>query len=257
MSDDPRPITEAFEALVRPAARDWERGPGALSDAAMNALRPIQYLVFRGDEIGAAIGTELLSVLGDIPASRIVTPSPDIAGPLMDGLRYAVHDPDLRAVFVSLLATALDDETTMNVQPTFAEIARQITPLEAAILRQVAVAGQVELPMVAIRREHVGLDRLEDVVGSRTVLVETGGADDGPLSASYVQNLLRLGLFEEIEGDWGGGEPDDPYARLEADESVRQAATAAEGPGWNVLVVRALFRLTPLGTEFFQAAFRA
>lgn len=139
---------------------------------------------------------EMAERTSHIPDERLVTPPPSVAIPAMQGLSYSLDEPDLKGMYLNLLVTATDSSTSENVHPSFAEIIKQISAAEAALLLRV-LQSRVH-PIVRLRRRAVegsgGTDILNHLVDVRNK--ESRSATELPSLAVWVDNWVRLGLVK-------------------------------------------------------------
>jgi hypothetical protein len=190
--------------------------------------------------------------LTDIPDEHLGTPSPSVAIPAMQGLGYSVDEPDLKEMYLNLLATATDTRVKDDAHPSFAEIIKQLSPREAPFLLD-ALRRRL-MPVVRLCR------RSEAVIGGETTaanhlvyLVDatTGEPADEPSHPVWVDNWIRLGLV------------DVDYARELADDShydwvqaspvyVRLAKTDPRGKE-SLIIHKGIVHVTDFGGRFLRA----
>lgn len=99
------------------------------------ALVPLTGLVWGYDKIAAWLKPKLANKLESIPEENIITPPIYIAGPTIEAMRFTGDRDELREMYASLLASAMNRETTDTVHPRFVEVIRNMTPDEAQILK--------------------------------------------------------------------------------------------------------------------------
>lgn len=78
---------------------------------------------------------ELAEKTADIPDEHFIDPSPNVAVPALQGLSYNFEEQDLKDMFLNLLATASDDRRAAQAYPAFAEFIKQLSPVEARLLK--------------------------------------------------------------------------------------------------------------------------
>ncbi len=141
MSDDPQKIAEAISKLlpVEKAYDDLAQRPmreagGALTDLVkagrLVLMGPIQLLAAYQDRY-----TRFLErVAGKVPEENRIEVHPQIAGPTLEGLRYADEEDVLTEYMINLLACAMDKTRVQDAHPAFPGLARQLSTDEAMIL---------------------------------------------------------------------------------------------------------------------------
>jgi len=193
---------------------------------------------------------EMGAKIADIPDENLITPPASVAVPALQGLSYTFEEPNLKELYLNLLATASDDRRADRAHPAFADIIKQLAPNETELLnitlsRQSIVAARVK-------------DARTDPPGSFIVLMshllpivddETGEPQEEPQAPTWVDNWQRLGLVnvtyaESRTGndayDWVQTRPE--YVRLAEQPNVT-----------NLSFDKGLIRTTDFGRQFFRA----
>ena len=65
---------------------------------------------------------EMAERMATIPQQRLVEPQPFVAAKAVEGLAYSHEESELREMYLSLLATAMDSSTAAKAHPAFAKI---------------------------------------------------------------------------------------------------------------------------------------
>src|SRR5258706_3810002 len=149
----------------------------------------------------------------------IITPSPIVAGPAVEALRFAGSDPALREMYANLPARAMDAKTAREAHPAFVEILRQLTPDEARILRM--LAWNDSLPIVSVVATNLLDQSYHWILRHFGVLGEEAGCTFPALTPAYLDNLSRLGVIG-IHEDKRTTTPD-AYVALRAHPAVLEA----------------------------------
>ncbi len=189
--DIPDNLTEPANKLLVP-----------LSSAVGNTLKDAWELVFGG--FGTYVEKKRLTrqkALEDfrqsledkvaaIPAEKLCEPPLAIIGPALDASKYYFEEPELREMFANLIAAAMNGDTASRVHPSFTEIIRQMSPLDA---QNLALFTSLELP--------VGEYRLEFSDGNfktieYNIFLANPAVSDLVLQAGSISSLARLGLIE-------------------------------------------------------------
>lgn len=205
MSDDNK-ITQAVQAIegivkavpvyqdgLQPAVKQIGKGLETIAATINIALAPISALVWGYDKIKDFVESKVSEKLKNIPPERIQTPSPLVAGPLLESLRYAGHEETLRELYANLLATSIDSATAKNAHPGFVAILQNMSPDEAKIMRLFASEGAFPLIDVKANVKPQGfiiLRRNFSFIGGKA------GCAHQELTPNYLDNLIRLGLLE-------------------------------------------------------------
>jgi hypothetical protein len=154
--------------------------------------------------LSAHAADELAEKLSGVPDEDLRPPKRSLAGPAIEGLGYAADEPDLRELYLELLARALDDKYADSAHPSFVEVIRQITSREAELLRHYLTneSGSANFPIAALelltqpQRNTVRLyTHLLDIPRSQ----RAEGSDSIP---TFVDNWIRLGLVQVHYDSW-------------------------------------------------------
>lgn len=192
---------------------------------------------------------EMADRLRDVPEEELVTPRGSVAGPAFQGLGFTVEEPELKAMYLNLLATASDKRVNEAAHPSFAEIIRQLSAEEARALNGVLAARSH--PIVEVRLKSPGTDD-DPVDGFRIIAtnvmnwLEQTGTPESPVArqaaaperAMFVDNWIRLGLVnvdymahltDESRYSWVDTAPIVMEAREKYDEDDQQLVTCQRG----------------------------
>ncbi len=211
-------------------------------------------------EEGGQFQSDLSDKVADVSPEDLVEPPPSVAVPAMQGLSYSLDEPDLKAMYLNLLATATDGRSAGEAHPAFADVIRQLSPDEAPEL-QAIVQTDKRHPICELRWIT---DSRGTLTVMRNVLDFRRGDPPEPAEdrrlAMWVDNWVRLGLVSvSFEGhlarpgayDWVEARPE--YVAL-------QAATPPVDPTDAAIVYRPTFErgyieATSFGLSFARAVF--
>lgn len=243
-----------YQDVVQPAAKEVGVALQTVAKTVHLLLAPISGLVWGYDQVKEFVGTRVAEKLRKVPEERLRTPEPNIAGPTLESLRYTGHKEDLRELYASLLATAMDAETMAQAHPAFVEIIRQLSPDEAKIMRGLAYSGAEAFVDV---RDHQDTPP----VGGHWVLkyfslvpynVDCANPEFGP---TYVVNLQRLGLIELRENYRLNPRHGIDQYKLLRDHPIIKALIEkiSKESGHRADISEGAIHLTPLGHQFCNA----
>jgi len=125
VADAVKGVVEAvpiYQDVVQPAAKEIGQALQTVAKTVHIALAPFSALVWGYDKIKDFVTSRVTEKLRETPTERIQTPSPHVAGPALEALRYTGHEENLRELFANLLATALDSATSKEAHPSIWEI---------------------------------------------------------------------------------------------------------------------------------------
>ena len=69
-----------------------------------------------------------------VPDEKRIPPPPEVAGPILEGMRFLEEDNPLWQMFEEILTRAIDIEEVMSIHPSFPKIISQLSRDEAVIL---------------------------------------------------------------------------------------------------------------------------
>jgi hypothetical protein len=182
-----------YEDVLQPAAKEVGAGLQTIAKTIHIALAPVSALVWGYEKLKDYLEVRLTEKLKNIPPEKIIPPNPTVAVPVVESMRYTAHDPTLRELYSSLLASAMNSDTADNAHPAFVEMIRQMTPEEAKILKFIVERrGLYSFSVITyvVRGETVVFDGN----GYRNIAEAAGAKEDQ--SPSSIENLDRLKLIK-------------------------------------------------------------
>ncbi len=182
------------------AAEEFGKTALTVTKAINNVLLPIAAVNFAFDKGRAYFDnffqSDLEEKTKDIPADEFREPKASLSAPALQGLAFSHEEPNLKEMYLQLLATAMDKRKGPLDHPSFAEIIRQLSGDEAGHLRQVLDSAN-PMPIGAVVRktnnpkgELVLFRHVIDVVDTTT-----GKQVEIPGFQAMVDNWIRLGLI--------------------------------------------------------------
>ena len=78
---------------------------------------------------------ELSQVISSIPEENLIEPNIQITAQALENSKYCIESEELRKLFVNLISKSMDSHYVSNVHPSFAEIIKQMSPIDARILK--------------------------------------------------------------------------------------------------------------------------
>jgi len=137
-----------YHDTLQPAAKQIGQSLETVTKTVNIALAPIKALVWGYERIEDFISNRVSEKLKNVPNESIITPSPQVAGPAVEALRFAGHDINLRELYANLLATSMDKNTIHKAHPAFVEIIKNLTSDEAILME--CFKGQPQYPLIDI-----------------------------------------------------------------------------------------------------------
>lgn len=189
--------------LLGPAAEAYAKRLAIKQQILLKLYQPLAKLIgvsreyFEND-----FGVDMAAKTADIPDDDLVSPPPSVAIPAMEGLRYSLDSPNLKEMYLHLLATASDGRRPGEAHPSFAEVIRQLSPEEALLLKDMLLSANV--PAVRLKEHWVKTGRFAIVANHLCNWMEPSNQTQlvMPLAEMYVDNWVRLGLVEASYDSW-------------------------------------------------------
>lgn len=164
-----------------------------LTKAINVALAPIAGIVWGYEKIEDYLKNKLSEKLKNVSEDNIITPPINIAGPIIEAMRFTGENDVLRDMYANLLAASMNKMTTGMTHPRYVEIIKNLTPDEAKILKYL-----VDHEVKTIRVLHIVIGK--DVFAYYTIeknlifseLIDLDYPDN---LQPYLDNLSQLGIF--------------------------------------------------------------
>ena len=80
--------------------------------------------------------SSISGVIESTPDDKLCEPKLDIIGPAMEASKYYINTDEIRAMFVNLIGSSINIDTSKQVHHSFVEIIKQLSPLDAHILQE-------------------------------------------------------------------------------------------------------------------------
>lgn len=200
------PLKDAYNDLIHPAASAVGQTLSLPFRAVNVLLAPLTKWVLQGEEKLNAVSQLVAEKVADVPREKLVPPESYVAVPAMQAISYSLDNSELRDLYANLLAKAINTDTRQLVHPAYVEMIKQMSPLDALLLRQIKVKALSSLALCDVRWQEKaaplstrlptfrfirnGIDLMTNLIS-----ISMPGVDAGDLSTS-IENLARLRLVE-------------------------------------------------------------
>jgi hypothetical protein len=240
---------------ARAAGGQLAKSALTVTTAINNALLPLAAVNFAIDKFRGYFETKFNSELGeklkDVPKESIVAPKASIAGPAMQGLAFSYEEPDLKELYLSLLASAMDGRVSADAHPGFVEIIRQLTSEEARLLR-IVLSATSNLPIVEVRLQMPESQGFVALLQHLVPFASSAGVPiENPRVTAIVDNWIRLGLVTADYGIRLTG--DERYAWVESRPELVRLKTQQETEENKITYERGVLTRTAFGLQFAAA----
>jgi len=120
---------------VKEAANNLGQTAVTLTKTINNVLVPLAAINFAFDKariyFAGKFQLDIAEKAKSIPPEHIVEPKASIAGPTLQGLAFTHEEPNLKEMYLNLLATAMDGRAAAVAHPAFVEIIKQLDSEDA------------------------------------------------------------------------------------------------------------------------------
>lgn len=197
-----------------------------------NALLPLAAINFAFDKarryFSEHFQKDITEKTKSIPLEHLTEPKASLAGPALQGLAFTHEEPNLKDMYLSLLATAMDNRNLSIAHPAFVEIIKQLEGEEARLLQTILQTPN-SLPIVQIHKTTSGQEGWSvlamHLMDLRNKTMKE--ASENPDLPAMVDNWVRLGLVDVTydhflmdKNAYGWAEIRPEYLRLKAEHET-------------------------------------
>ena len=188
---------------------------------------------------------ELDQKIKAIPEEKRKEPSFQVTAQALENSKYCLEEKELRALFASLISNSMNVDYSNDVHPSFAEIIKQMSVLDAKIIKKFKATASGQYPLCDYRlvKSTTGY-----VVLLENIFLELPA--EPPLACSQsLSSLSRLGLIE-IAADLHISKPETAYECFEQHPYFEFLKN--KYPDNKIVIAKKLARLTSLGRSFVK-----
>lgn len=241
---------------VKEAGNNLGQTAVTITRAINNALLPLAAVNYAFDKartyFAERFREDISAKTATIPPEEIVEPKPSIAGPALQGLAFTHEEPNLKEMYLSLIATSMDGRVAANAHPAFVEVIRQLSSTDARLIRG-ALLSPSAVPIVEVRLSTVGLPGYRTLARhllNLTDSVTTAPVEDIQLPA-MVDNWVRLGL---LTVDYMTSLTDGKlYEWVDQRPEVMRLRQSDENENQKIEIARGVMERTAFGMQFATA----
>lgn len=190
---------DLYSDSLKPTAQESGKLLGRIPRVINAALAPLDIWILNREYNVEETKKLLANKLEFIDPAKIISPQPYVAVPALQAISYSMNSEDLRNLYSNLLAKAMNIDTKDFVHPSFVEIIKQLSPLEAKLLNLFHSSDsrpKPKYPIVKLRtqKSETEVEGADIVIH---ILSPVFGVDHKNLSQYIVaiDNLIRLNLI--------------------------------------------------------------
>lgn len=185
-------VGQAYEDIAHPILKSIGSMVSLPFRAIDVALTPIKKWIDKKNFNYEETRKLLAQKLAKVDESQIVEPEPYVAVPAIQQLSYSYDSEDLRTMYANLLASSMTDITRYTVHPSYVDIIKQLSPIDAKALNMIFKPEY--LSVINIRAYYTNVDMYKDVFQNYSIELEELYRDNLEQSSSLL-NLVRLGII--------------------------------------------------------------
>lgn len=180
--------------------------------------------------------------------AKIVEPEPYVAVPALQQLGYSYNCKELRELYANLLASSMDSDKKWSVHPSFVDIIKQLSPIDAQVLNVFQTKSVFTTVCMKINytASKTFADYLIDYCIDLKHLFQ-----EPKMEAASLQNLKRLGIIN-VRYDQKV-KPDSMYDEYSKDDLIIKGYEfEKDNPDCKCELVYGLIELTDFGYQFCE-----
>lgn len=123
-----------YQDAIGPGAVEVGKSLATIGKTVNVLLAPLRAMVWGSEALEAWLNTRVAEKLAARKAVEIKSPDPRVAVPALSHVRLCEEEPALQDMFASLLAASMDASSASRVHPSYVEVLRQCSTLDAQVL---------------------------------------------------------------------------------------------------------------------------
>lgn len=123
---------------AQPAVSETGKFLGRIPRAINAALSSLDCWILTKENNVAKTKLLLEKNLENVNPDKIVSPEPYVAVPAIQALSYSMESDELRNMYANLLAKSMHIDSKKYVHPSFSEIIKQLSPVDARIFQKIS-----------------------------------------------------------------------------------------------------------------------
>lgn len=183
-------VPTAYDDVLRPAARETGKLIALVPQTINAALSPLRQWIAQREYNVNETSKLLAQKLENVNCEKIVSPDAYVAVPAMQAISYSMNSDELRDLYANLLAKSMYKDTKNYVHPSFVEIIKQLSPLDARVFN--IIASRPWNPVLDLKMKNkVGIDYR--LLYTNVTDIEIATQD---LVAISIDNLIKQNLIK-------------------------------------------------------------
>lgn len=191
---------------------------------------------------------ELSQAIANVPPENLIEPDIQTTAQALENSKYCIESEELRKMFVNLISNSMNSDYVQKVHPSFAEIIKQMSPVDARIFK--SLGSKIGFPLV----DYILQDQRNNKYELRLSTVYLTSVSEISIEAasSSISSLNRLGLIEiDYQAPLASSAVYQPYEETSFYRQLSIKAFASY-PNKRASIRKYSRRITPLGKNFFE-----
>lgn len=135
---------------------------------------------------------ELEEKINAIPEDKRIEPNMQTVAPALENSKYCVESEEIRKAFANLIARSMNQDYSQYVHPSFADILKQMSPLDAQNL--MLFKNENSYPICDIHLSPSGTQGYNIIF--QNLFIANCEQNDYELQAQSISSLMRFGLVD-------------------------------------------------------------
>ncbi len=130
-------VPDLYDDALKQATQEYGKTIALIPRAINAALVPLRQWIAEREYKLAETEKLLAQKLEHVSEDKIVTPEAYVAVPAIQAISYSMNSEELRNLYANLLAKAMNSDTKDMVHPSFVEIIKQMSPIDALVFKKI------------------------------------------------------------------------------------------------------------------------
>lgn len=244
--------TEQAKNLTNPPCKSFGTALGDLCDLCFGGLheKAEKSRLIRKKNLEEFKKT-LADSVDNIPEENQIEPKESIILPALDTSKYYLDEKEIRNMFEKLIVNSMDNRMATKVHPSFAEIIKQMSPLDAQNLK--LFQTKIQYPILQLK---IIDDKNRSKLITSYLFISNPNCDDIDLQNVSISSLSRLGLIETIySGHLSNDDYYKPFFETQYYKCLKEEfdkINHCKGENNKLAFNKGYAQITPLGESFID-----
>ncbi|OOF81824.1 DUF4393 domain-containing protein [Rodentibacter caecimuris] len=134
---------------------------------------------------------EVKEEIEKIPEENIQEPKFSVVGPALEASKFYMEEDEIRGMFAKLIASSMDKTQSSNIHPSFVEMIKMLSPLDAKNLYYLYHSREETISQIQVNMESGGYQTFYN-----HIFLSNPDCQDNSLIEPSIDNLIRLKLVD-------------------------------------------------------------